>query len=66
MTIIFNVVLALAKRVPELDTLVARAGDDLSVVRAETDRENVRSVANKSAGGQTSVKVPQAQGMVPR
>lgn len=65
MTIFPDVVLALAESIPELDRLVARAGDDLSVIRAEADGEDVGSMANEATGGDTSVEIPQAQGVVP-
>ena len=66
MTILLDVILALSKRVPQLDGAVARAGDDLPVVSAEADGENVRGVADKTAGGETSIEVPEAEGVVPR
>lgn len=65
MTIFPDVVLALAESIPELDRLVARAGDDLSIIRAEADREHVGSVANEATGGDTGVEIPQAQSVVP-
>lgn len=40
-TIFLDGVLALSQSVPQLDGLVARAGDDLTVVNGEGDRKNV-------------------------
>lgn len=60
-----DVELALAERVPQLDGAVARAGNNLPVVGRERDGQDIRGVADKAAGGQTSVEVPQAQGLVP-
>jgi hypothetical protein len=50
-TILFDVVFALSKSVPEFDTPVARTRHDLPVVSAEADGEDVGCVANESAGG---------------
>ena len=66
MTVILDVVLALAKGVPELNRPVARAGDNLPVVSAEADRKDVGRVADEAARRETSVKVPEAEGVVPR
>jgi hypothetical protein len=63
--ILLDVILALAKRVPELDRAVARAGHNLAIVRAEGDGEDVRGVAHEAAGGEAGVEVPQAEGVVP-
>ena len=66
MAILLDIVLALAKGVPELNRPVARAGDNLPVVSAEADRKDVGRVADKAARRETSVKVPEAEGVVPR
>jgi hypothetical protein len=58
-------VLALAERVPQLDGLVARAGDDLAVVHGEGHGEDILGVADEAAGGGTGVEVPEAEGAVP-
>ena len=60
-----NGVLAVAEGVPQLDSSVARAGDDLSVVRGEGDGEDVVGVANEAAGGRAGRELPQAEGLVP-
>lgn len=66
MAVLLNVVLALSERVPELDGLVTGAGDDLPVVRAEADRQDIGGVADEAAGGESGVEVPEAEGVVPR
>eukprot|EP00730_Choanoeca_flexa_P013153 TRINITY_DN5016_c0_g1_i2.p1 TRINITY_DN5016_c0_g1~~TRINITY_DN5016_c0_g1_i2.p1 ORF type:complete len:288 (-),score=31.76 TRINITY_DN5016_c0_g1_i2:398-1261(-) len=48
--------LALGKDVPELDGLVARAGDNLTVVGGEGNREDVVVMANKAASALTAAK----------
>lgn len=65
-TILNNVELAFSKGVPELDRSVSRSRNDLSVVGRERDRQDITSVTDKLSGGQTSVQVPQSEGLVPR
>lgn len=65
-SLILNVVLALAESVPQLDGLVSATRHDLSVVGRERDGKYIGGVSNESAGGCTSVKVPQAKSFVPR
>jgi len=59
-------VLALTEGVPQLDGLIARTGDDLTVVGGEGDGKHILRVADEAAGGVTAVEVPQAKGTVPR
>ena len=63
--ILLDVVLALAKGVPELDRAVACARDDLPVVGREADGEDVGGVADEAAGGRAGVEVPEAESVVP-
>ena len=63
--ILLDVVLALAEGVPQLDGAVTGAGDDLPVVRAEADGQDVGGVADEAAGGEAGVEVPEAEGVVP-
>ena len=65
MAILLDVVLALAKGVPELDRAVACARDDLPVVGREADGEDVGGVADEAAGGSAGVEVPEAESVVP-
>jgi len=63
--LLFNIKLALAEGVPELDSAIARAGDDLPVVGGEGDGEDIGGVADEGAGGQAGVEVPKAESVVP-
>ena len=58
--------LALAKSVPKSDGLIATATDDLSVVSAESDAHHVVLVALEDGAGDTSLDVPETEGLVPR
>jgi len=57
--------LELAQSVPELDGLVSAGGDDLSVVGGEGNGEYVVLVSGESGGGDTSLKIPESEGLVP-
>lgn len=57
--------LAVTKSVPQLDGAVAGSRNDLSVVGRERDRQNIVGVSNKTAGGGSGSKLPQAEGLVP-
>ena len=52
--------------VPKLDRSVTRAGDDLPVVSAEADRQNVRGVPDEFSGRLAGVQVPETESMIPR
>lgn len=62
---ILNRVLALAERVPQLDSLVSGARDDLTVVDGEGNGQHILSVTDEASGGGTSVQVPEAEGTIP-
>ena len=64
--ILLDIVLAFSKGVPELDCPVTRARDNLSVISAEADGKDIRGVADETAGSETGVEVPEAEGVVPR
>lgn len=66
MTVILDIILAFSKGVPKFDSSVTRTRDNLSVVCAEADRQDIGGVANESASGLASVQVPETQGVVPR
>jgi len=65
-SLILNGVLALSKSVPQLDGLVSRSRDDLSVIGREGNRENVLGVSNESSSGGSRVQIPQSEGRIPR
>ena len=65
MAIILDVILALSEGIPELDGSIARAGDNLSVVRAEAHRQHVGGVTNKAARGCTGVQIPETESVIP-
>jgi len=59
-------VLALSEGVPQLDGLVAGAGDNLPVVGREGHGQNVLGVAHEAPGGLSGANLPEAEGSVPR
>jgi hypothetical protein len=63
--ILFDIILAFTKSVPELNRPVTRTGNDLSVISTEADGKDVGGVANKTASGVAGVKVPKAKRMIP-
>jgi len=60
-----DVVLALSQGVPQLDGLVARTGNNLTVVSRERNGENIVGVTDETTSGGTSVQIPKADGLVP-
>lgn len=65
MALVGDGVLAVTEGVPELDSSVAGAGDNLAVVGRERDGENVVGVADEAAGGHTGRELPETEGLVP-
>lgn len=66
MAIILNVIFALSQSIPELDGSIARTRDDLSVIGAEADREDIGGVTNETTCRHSGVEIPEAEGVVPR
>ena len=64
--ILLDVVLALSESVPKLDGPVTRTRDDLPVISAEADGQDIGGMADEAAGGETGVEVPEAEGVIPR
>jgi len=64
--LLFDCVLALSKSVPELDALVTRSRDDLSVISRESNRQDILGVTNESSCGGSKVQIPETEGGVPR
>ena len=58
-------ILAVTESVPELDGLVARAGDNLAVVGGEGDGQDIAGVADEPAGGLAAGEFPETEGLVP-
>jgi hypothetical protein len=65
MTLFGDCVFAVAEGIPKLDCSIARAGDDLTVVSGEGDREDIVGVTNETASGDASGEFPQAKSLVP-
>jgi len=63
--VLLDVVFAFTKGIPEFDGSVTGTRDDLPVVRAEADGQNVGGVADEAARGSTGVEVPETEGVVP-
>jgi hypothetical protein len=57
--------LAVTKSVPELDSAIAGAGDNLSVIGREGDGEDVVGVSDEASGGGSGGKLPKAKSLVP-
>lgn len=58
--------LALTNSVPDLEVLVSTTASNLSVVRGESDGEDVSGVADESLDCLTLLQVPEAESTVPR
>lgn len=58
MAFLLDVEFALSEGVPEFDSAVTGAGDDLTVIGGEGDGEDIGLVAKELTGGQSCVKVP--------
>lgn len=65
MSIVLDIVLAFTEGIPELNGLVTRTGDNLPVISTEADRQNIGSVTNELTGGETGIKVPETECMIP-
>ena len=65
MTVILDIVFAFSESIPKLDGLVTGARDNLPVISTEADREDIRGVADESAGGETGVQIPETESVVP-
>lgn len=65
MTVLLDIVFALSESIPKLDSLVTGARDNLPVISAEADREDIRGVADESTGGKAGVQVPETESVVP-
>ena len=64
-TLLLDGVLALGKGVPQLDGLVARSRNNLTIVRRESNTQDILGVIFETAGGLTSSQVPETKSLVP-
>jgi len=55
-----------AQSVPEVDGLIARSRDNLTVVSGEGNREHILGVTNEAAGGLTGLEIPETELTIPR
>jgi len=60
-----NGVLAFTEGIPELDGLISRSGDDLTVVDGEGDTEYILGVTYETTCGLTGVDFPKTEGSIP-
>ncbi len=58
-------VLAVAKRIPELDGTIAGARDNLTVIGGEGNGENIVGVSHETAGGLSGGQFPETESLVP-
>jgi hypothetical protein len=65
-TIFSDVILALTEGVPQLDRLITRTRNDLTVIGREGNRENIVSVTDETTGGSTTVQIPETESLIPR
>ena len=65
-SLVLNGPLVLTEGVPDANGLIARTGDDLTVISGESDGEDILGVSNETTGGGTEVKIPKTEGRIPR
>jgi hypothetical protein len=56
---------AVAEGIPEFDCFVSAATDNLSVVSAERDGEDVVGMADEATSCFASVEIPETKGLIP-
>ena len=66
MSVLLDVKFTFTEGIPELNRPITRTRDDLPVISAEADRQNIRSVPDEFPGRLAGVQVPKTEGMVPR
>ena len=66
MSIFLYVEFTFTEGVPKFYRLVARARDNLPVIGAEADGQNIGGVPDKFPGRLTVVQIPETEGMIPR
>ncbi len=60
-----NGILAFSQCIPQLDGLVARSADNLTVVDAECHAQDILGMPDKSTSGASTSNFPQAEGTIP-
>ena len=65
MALLLDVELALAEGVPQLNGAIPGTRDDLPVVRAERNGQDISRMTNESSCRQTRIQVPKAEGVIP-
>ena len=65
MTLLRNRKLTITKRIPEFNRLISTSTDDLSIIGAERDGENVICMAYEATGCFACVEIPETEGFVP-
>ena len=66
MSILLDVKFTFTEGIPEFDRPVTRTRDDLPVICAEADRQNIRGVSDEFPGRLAGVQVPETEGVIPR
>ncbi len=64
-TLVVEGVLAETEGIPQLSGTVAGSRNDLTVVSAESNAEDVTSVTGETSGGGASGQIPQTKGLIP-
>jgi len=61
-----NGVFAFTKGVPQFDASITRTRNNLSVIRGESNTEDIVGVSSENFGGCSVCEVPKSQGFIPR
>ena len=64
--ILLDIEFTFTKGVPELDCFITRTRDDLPIISAEADGQNVRSVSDEFPGRISVAQVPKTESVIPR
>jgi len=59
-------VFAFTKGIPQTDASITRTRNNLSVIRRESNAEDIIGVSSKNFGGCSTSEVPESQGFIPR
>lgn len=64
--VLLDIVFTFTKGVPELNRFITRTRDDLPIISAEADGQNVRSVSDEFPSRIAGAQVPKTEGVIPR